>query len=508
MKTTIILGLTLMLAASSMAQDAIEPPPTAKPTATATAPATPTTTFTRSGVVVKTTSGPAWSITGPVVKEMTVYAAPEPRPALKYMLRYLPQQQKSGNSMLLWSQSIQNMGTRDEKQDEQVQTWLAMPPDQLPQREVQQVLGGYSGSLRYARLASERNRAEWEFPWEEGINMLMPSLNDYRRLARLLALQARMQIAQGNLDEAVETLRTGFALADAMGKGQTLINSLVGIAIETIISEQIATFMQHKDAPNLYWAIADLPQPLVNIRLGLDSEQRWIYASIPELKPENRDKLSAAQWQAILTKVGSWGAYTADRPKPTPEVMFSIMLDYERAKKYLRQEGYSNERIEKMSASAAVGMYWVSQWEYWISQMFKWHRLPVWEARRGYDSVSKAFEEESFGRGGRINPFMALIPSLTRARHIQVRTDRVLAALQLIEAVRMHAAAHKGQVPATLEEMFPPAPQDPMTGKAFDYSVKGNIFTLQLTEPPTDRSQVYIVTVKPPVTPPATPREK
>jgi hypothetical protein len=65
------------------------------------------------------------------------------------------------------------------------------------------------------------------------------------------------------------------------------------------------------------------------------------------------------------------------------------------------------------------------------------------------------------------------------------RLDRRIAALRCIEAIRLHAAAHEGKLPARLGDITEvPVPVDPMTGKEFEYTVAGDKATLH--GPPTD----------------------
>jgi hypothetical protein len=60
------------------------------------------------------------------------------------------------------------------------------------------------------------------------------------------------------------------------------------------------------------------------------------------------------------------------------------------------------------------------------------------------------------------------------------RTDRRLAALQTIEAIRLHAARNAGKLPNRLVDIKAvPVPVDPMTGQLFDYIVKDSTFTLK-----------------------------
>ena len=43
----------------------------------------------------------------------------------------------------------------------------------------------------------------------------------------------------------------------------------------------------------------------------------------------------------------------------------------------------------------------------------------------------------------------------------------------IVEALRLHAAAHEGQLPARLADIGVPMPVDPVTGKPFDYDAEG-----------------------------------
>ena len=61
----------------------------------------------------------------------------------------------------------------------------------------------------------------------------------------------------------------------------------------------------------------------------------------------------------------------------------------------------------------------------------------------------------------------------------QVTLDRRIAMLRTIEALRIYAAAHGGQLPDSLDEVNDvPVPLDPGTGKPFEYHRDGATATL------------------------------
>jgi len=84
-------------------------------------------------------------------------------------------------------------------------------------------------------------------------------------LAFTLALQARLQIAQGQYDRAVGTIQTGLAMARHIGQGPTLVQRLVSIAIAALMCGQVEQFVQSPNAPNLYWALQGLPRPFIDL---------------------------------------------------------------------------------------------------------------------------------------------------------------------------------------------------------------------------------------------------
>ncbi len=90
------------------------------------------------------------------------------------------------------------------------------------------------------------------------------------------------------------------------------------------------------------------------------------------------------------------------------------------------------------------------------------------------------------GRRSRILPIVSLLmPGMQPARGAQVRLERDVAALRVIEALRMYAADHGGGLPKSLDEITAvPVPNNPATGNPFEYRLDGKTAVLEL--PPSD----------------------
>ena len=66
-----------------------------------------------------------------------------------------------------------------------------------------------------------------------------------------------------------------------------------------------------------------------------------------------------------------------------------------------------------------------------------------------------------------------MLPAVNAYRSAQTRSQQQVALLQTVEAIRMYAAANASKLPASLNDLPYPAPNDPFTGQPFSYKVDG-----------------------------------
>src|SRR5262249_60512655 len=66
-------------------------------------------------------------------------------------------------------------------------------------------------------------------------------------------------------------------------QGRTPIPRLVAPAIAYIGSGMLERIVQHPQAPNLYWALADLPRPFIDLRPAIQGERLMFYCMFPGL---------------------------------------------------------------------------------------------------------------------------------------------------------------------------------------------------------------------------------
>jgi hypothetical protein len=75
------------------------------------------------------------------------------------------------------------------------------------------------------------------------------------------------------------------------------------------------------------------------------------------------------------------------------------------------------------------------------------------------------------------------------------RSDRELAALTAVEALRSYAADHDGQLPAKLADVTEtPVPENPATGEPFEYQLENGKATL--SDSKFEPKLTYTVTIR------------
>src|SRR5262249_25257111 len=156
---------------------------------------------------------------------------------------------------------------------------------------------------------------------------------------------------------ALYTLQTGFALARHVGDGTTLIQALVGVAIANRMLVQIEDLLRQPGAPNLYWALTDLPRPFVDLRKPLQGEKLWLYGTWPQLRDWDNPRLSPGQRERLLKIAALFVAEPqADYKTWTPDagerlaVIATVAKAYPGAKQALLAAGRKPEEVESLPA--------------------------------------------------------------------------------------------------------------------------------------------------------------
>ena len=103
--------------------------------------------------------------------------------------------------------------------------WLDLPPEQLPQKQVEELIQKNLESLRLVARAARCKQCNWP-EWKPGMNP--PDTMGYRNLGFLIRLWARLEIVRGQYDSALLSMQTGLGMARHVGQGPTTTQAMVG----------------------------------------------------------------------------------------------------------------------------------------------------------------------------------------------------------------------------------------------------------------------------------------
>jgi hypothetical protein len=204
--------------------------------------------------------------------DLTFSPAKATETAHKYKLLPTKEEQIDTDAAVLYQKAIQSLP--QDYQPKQFSDWRRLPPDQLPVEEVESALDKLKPILDLLSQAARSKQCNWPFikPEQTHNQQFMDDLSKYRQFAFILDVQAKLRIAQGQYNQAKETLKTSLTMAEHLGDAPTLIQGLVGIAIAALNLSRIDKWIQSDNAPNLYWALEDLPQPFVDINKAIKIE--------------------------------------------------------------------------------------------------------------------------------------------------------------------------------------------------------------------------------------------
>ncbi|HEY7156874.1 MAG TPA: hypothetical protein VH575_23100 [Gemmataceae bacterium] len=443
-------------------------------------------------------------------RALAVTPVSAPVPALKYRLYPSTMERKEGNAVPIYLRfAHERLDSRKKELREEPEKWNKLPLEKLPLDEVKKFLnnGRLVYDFRQLDLGARRKTADWNYTLDAGdpIGLLLPDAQEMRMQVPLLVLKARVEIVERRYADAIHTLETGFSFSQQISQGPFLINALIGIACATQCADCLLELSERPDAPNLYWALAVLPRPLIDLRRANELEQQLMERQLPDMADLQRPR-SPEQWEAALQRVrkelerltkANQGAMA---PKPdTARVPANKSPDLPIARKYLTEVvGMSAARVNAMPPAEILLLYMSHYHHELRDEVFKAAYLPYPQARPLLLEAEKRLKS-----GPRTEArWLAdnFLPALNKIHLAQVRIERKLAAQRAIEALRMHAAAHEGQLPDELDEVkIVPVPNDPGTGRPFEYQRGGQTATLisRIAGEPLDKTGLrYRLTVR------------
>lgn len=437
------------------------------------------------------------------VIKLSVEAKAASKPALKYLLLPQLRDMQPGNAIqgYLLCFMEQNALYYNKELITDREKWLICLLSELPDN-----LTDYGGSSsKNADLAARLEMCDWQLLQkikEYGISLLLPDLQQLRSLANVLKVRSRGQIKAHMFDEAIKSQQTIFALARHLGEHPTLIGNLVGMAIATIAIGPLEELIQQPGAPNLYWALSQLPNSLVDLRKGMHGERMFINAEFKDFIDANQiwDDEQVRKVREAAKKYSGLMGLSAEDNKQFETWMVERLKDEKwltETRKWLVEMGLTEARVKKYPPEQVLFQNLVKKYEIVRDDGEKWIHLPFWIAEPELLKISKAKD----GASEEDKIVSSLVAAFHKVRRAQARVDQRIAMLRIVEAMRLYAAANNGKLPAGLDDIKVPLPVDPFTGKAFQYKLDGATAKL-IGTPPTGEEKTagfnirYEVTIR------------
>jgi hypothetical protein len=429
----------------------------------------------------------------PTLIRLAPSAKPPATRLLKYQLCPDILDLTPGNAATVWMRAGRAAAAKPKMLEEESK-WLSAdetPLVDFPKEKARTFLAKYANTLRLADEAARKDHCDWELPPLTVQNLATYNLDEIqscREIAQLLSLQCRLELSEGKCDQAIHTLQTGFALARHSGQGDTLIQSLVGIAIASAMVNRVEELIQLPDAPNLYWALTSMPSPLIDLRPAMNAELNTIYRSYPQLRkvdlsdmtPADADKLANTVFADLAKCEGGRDSWAEAKLSLTA----IVLKTYPDAKRWLMAQGNKEEKVAALPALQVVLYYQLDQYNAVRDEILAAFSLPPWQARAALDQVEKKLR--TWRAEGVLNPFIFLLmPSVSKVQEADTRLQRTVALLRAAEALRWYAGAHDGKVPERWTDMTDvPSVIDPLTGRGFDPFYQVRDATAILDVPP------------------------
>jgi hypothetical protein len=224
----------------------------------------------------------------------------------------------------------------------------------------------------------------------------------------------------------------------------------------------------------MYWALATLPRSSGDISEAIQFETTMAIRIIPVLEEVEHKSETQEYW------VSRWEESVAtledlySDPKLSLQLMLAAATSEKIAKNRLLAQGFSRDEIDTMPPMRIVLIDAARQLRRETDNLIKGTLLPDEVGRSLTADASQANQKWM-----RDSPFeLASVilsvaqPAVKAFKDAETREIFVLNRLMTIEAIRMHAAAHDGRLPANLCELQPvPALPNAFTGEPFGYEL-------------------------------------
>ena len=377
--------------------------------------------------------------------------------------------------------------------------WFECDIDDLPRDEVADFLIENQKVFEQLQIATRRKDCDWDHDFE---NMDYADFATYdlseihwlRSLGRLIQLQTRLEIANGDYEKATESISNSIKLGRDVAEIPAIVAGITGESIIEIAFKNVILMSGRKDSPNNLVALQAIKQPIVDYYPKIKTEHDLIERGFEILNSPETSNRSPEQWQVVF----------ADAMEQMDRIMQGIdQLDddegyhnsrdtraalllarlYPIAKHELISAGLEKDKIESMPVGQVVAIQTRRVWDELAASLDGIANLPTAEAIATAKSRMKELQAEGYmttsARGD--FPLSEFTYTWLDERFVVSgvkMVNRELVMLQNVEKLR-DFAAQQDALPSAKEYGELNFRPDPMTGKAFEYTTDGASSVLQ-----------------------------
>lgn len=368
--------------------------------------------------------------------------------------------------------------------------WLETELKDLPIDEMNAYLSYTSFQSPFLEEAAARLQCDFDRQLrtiENPSGYLLPEIQSMRDIVRLQAMRFLVAIAENRIDDAIKILGQMIAMGPHLSQDPLLVSNLVGAACVEIGMQQAHYLSEHVDAPNLYWAIAQLPNPLIDLRQSLDYEREFLFQQVKVLQEVDDTPRPNSNWNEFLERFTQSMKGMFDSSDGFEEVLSSgkvgltlfIGANVPKAREYLVAiEGMDEDKLDMLPNTQIFFLAMRRFYERYRDEEFKCSFLPN-HAREKVESDFADREDLLRQYGFMILPTFYFLPLVQAAQAASVRSQQQIALWQTIESIRHHLATNNNTFPVTLAELELPVPHDPVSSEPFEYMIHEKGATLK-----------------------------
>jgi hypothetical protein len=402
----------------------------------------------------------------------TVRPMAAPKPALKYQLLPELRELNSGNAahnyLKCFMEQQKFFYSKEAVADRS--RYQTMPLAELPMDKLRDY---GKNALRQADWAARLDTIDWQdipHVQDGDLEQVPPGVGPLQVLAAALQVRFRIEVAGRRFDDAIRTAKTMFALARHLGEHPSEVANLVGLWTAHLGFNTLVEMVQQPGCPNLYWALTDLPCPLVDLRKGVHGQRTLLAAELRVIRDDA--PMTEPEIDKFVDHYSSLRSFAREQAGETPRsqrtLLQACVKDAEgvaAARRRLIEAGCVETLVNRFLPLQVILLDNKYAYEIERDERMKLLALPLWQI----ESLAGR-EDKAYGHGGL---FADRLPNIVNLRRTQGQLEQQIALLRHVEALRLYTAEHDGKLPTRLADTTVPLPADPVTGKPFAYTLEG-----------------------------------